>query len=209
LLNDITVFDFETSGLNAREDRVIEMAAIRVIDGEVVTEFETLVRLDGRELSPKITELTGIQPEMLAGAMDETIAFKILRNIMGGSLLVAHNAAFDMQFLHHGMMRIGGKTFENPFLDTMTVARDRFTYPHKLEDLCRRLGIGLTGAHRALNDVYGCWELLKAMHEEDPVDTWVNRLGYLRKYPPPEWVPEHAKVFPTDNRYEPRSDAVG
>ena len=204
MLNDITVFDFETSGLDPVNDRVIEIAAIRIRDGQVVSEFSTLVRLTDRELSPKVTELTGITPEMLAGGMDETLAFKILRNLMGDSLLVAHNAAFDLQFLHWGMQRIGGKTFSNDFIDTLTIARDRFTYPHRLEDLCQRLGIALDGAHRALNDVYACWKLLQTMHEQEPVDNWVNRLGYLRKYPPPVWVPAHAKVFPTDNRYEPK-----
>lgn len=201
MLNDICIFDFETSGLNPENERVIEMAALRVIDGEIVTEFDTLVCLD-RELPPKITEITGIRPEMLVGAMDETIAFKILRNIMGDAVLVAHNAAFDLQFLHHAMQRIGGKTFGNSFLDTMTIARERHAYPHKLGDMCQRYGIALDGAHRALNDVRGTWELLKSMNAEDPVDGFLNRLGYLRKWGPPKWAPAHAEVFGTENRYE-------
>jgi DNA polymerase-3 subunit epsilon len=205
MLNDVTIFDFETTGLNAKEERVIEMAALRVINGEIVTEFETLVRLDDRELPPKITEITGIRPEMLDGAMDEAIAFKILRNIMGDSLLVAHNAAFDLQFLHLAMQRIGGKTFSNSFLDTMTISRERHYYPHKLSDMCSRYGITLDGAHRALNDVRATWELLMAMHLEDSVEPFVNRLGYLSKYGPPPWAPAHAELFPTENRYEPRN----
>lgn len=205
MLNDVTVFDFETSGLNAKEDRVIEMAAIRVINGEIVTEFETLVRLEDRELPPKITELTGIRPEMLAGGMDEMIAFKILRNIMGDSLLVAHNAAFDLQFLHWAMQRIGGKTFRNPFIDTLTISRERHVYPHKLSDMCERYGIELQGAHRALNDVRATWELLMALHLEDSVEPYINRLGYLNKFGPPPWSPEHAILFGTDNRYEERN----
>lgn len=205
MLNDVTIFDFETTGLSGQNDRVIEMAAIRVINGEIVTEFDTLVRLDDRELPTKITEITGIRPEMLAGAMDETIAFKMLRLIMGDSLLVAHNAAFDMQFLHWAMQRIGGKTFSNPFLDTLTISRARHTYPHKLENMCERYGITLDGAHRALNDVRATWELLTAMHLEDSVEPWINRLGYLSKYGPPPWAPEHAQLFGTENRYEPRN----
>ncbi|GIO13565.1 hypothetical protein J19TS2_31200 [Cohnella xylanilytica] len=205
MLNDVTIFDFETTGLSGQNDRVIEMAALRVVNGEIVTEFETLVRLDGRELPPKITEITGIRPEMLVSAMDETIAFKMLRLIMGDSLLVAHNAAFDLQFLHWAMQRIGGKTFSNPFIDTLTISRARHTYPHKLENMCERYGIKLDGAHRALNDVRATWELLKAMHLEESVEPWINRLGYLSKYPPPAWVPEHATTFATENRYEPRN----
>lgn len=205
MLNDICIFDFETSGLNARGEQVIEMAALRVINGEIVTEFDTLVSLQGRELAPKITEITGITPAMLERAMPEEIAFKILRNIMGNSLLVAHNAAFDLQFLHWAMQRIGNKTFDNHFIDTMTISRARYTYPHTLGDMCRRLNIDLTGAHRALNDVRATHDLLLALHLEESVEPWINRLGYLSKYKAPEWVPAHADVFPTENRYEPRN----
>lgn len=205
MLKDICVFDFETTGLNHAEDRVIEMAAIRVINGEIVSQFQTLVRFDG-ELTPKITEITGITDDMLMGGMEEKPAFTALRRVMGpNSLLVAHNAAFDLQFLHHAMQRLADKTFSNPFIDTMTISRDRHTYPHKLTDMTARYGIELTGAHRALNDVIGCWELLKALHAAEPVDRWVNQLGYLSKYPPPEWIPEYATLFPTENRYEQRS----
>ncbi|AZN43378.1 3'-5' exonuclease [Paenibacillus albus] len=204
MLNDITVFDFETSGLDPVNNRIIEMAAIRAIDGKIVSGFHTLIEFEGT-LDPKITELTGINDFMLRGAMNEALAFKILRNLMGDSLLVAHNAAFDLQFLHHGLQRLAGKTFTNSFLDTLTISRERHTYPHKLTDMCDRYGIVLEGAHRALNDVEGCWQLLKAMHSEKLVDDWVNRLGYLSKFGPPAWAPKHAKVFGTANRYEPRN----
>ncbi|QJC52924.1 3'-5' exonuclease [Paenibacillus albicereus] len=200
MLNDVTVFDFETSGLSPERDRVIEMAAVRIKNGQIVAEFSTLVRIDF-PLAPKITELTGITPEMLTEATDETLAFKILRNLMGDSLLVAHNAAFDLQFLHHGMQRLAGKTFTNPFMDTLTICRDRKPYPHKLENMAVTYGIELDGAHRALNDVKATWELLVALHLEKPVDEWLNRLGYLSKYGPPTWAPNHAKLFGTSNRY--------
>lgn len=201
MLSNLTVFDFETTGLNPLEERVIEMAAIRVIDGEIVTGFHTLVNPD-RPLTPKITEITGITDGMLVGAMAEGIAFRILRNIMGNSLLVAHNAAFDLQFLHCAMQRLSGKTFDNHFIDTMTISRERTTFPHKLVDMCGKYGIELEGAHRALNDVEGCWRLLQKMHEDDPVDGYLNKLGFLNKYGPPAWAPEHAVLFGTNNRYE-------
>lgn len=201
VLNNITVFDFETTGLDAMEERVIEMAAIRVVKGNVIAGFHALVN-PGRTISPKITELTGITNEMLVGAMNESLAFRILRNIMGSSLLVAHNAAFDLQFLHWSLQRLAGKTFENPFIDTLTISRERSEYPHKLTDMCGKYGIELEGAHRALNDVEGCWNLLKALHEEESVLPFVNRLGYLSKYGPPDWWPEYAGIFPTANRYK-------
>lgn len=201
MLTDVTVFDFETTGVNPVNDRIIEVAAIRCINGEIVSQFQTLVKLDG-ELSPKITEITGITDADLLGGMDEDIAFKILRNLAKDSLLVAHNAAFDLAFLHFWMQRTGGRTFSNPFIDTCTISRDRHYYPHKLTNMTERYGIDLTGAHRALNDVIGCWELLKAMHAEKPVNEWVNKLGYLSKYGPPDWTPAYAELLPMSNRYE-------
>lgn len=204
-LNDICVFDFETTGLDHVNDRVIEMAAIRVINGTVVATFSAFLQFDG-VIPTKITEITGITSDMLVGGMDEKLAFTMLRRIMGpDTLLVAHNAAFDLQFLHHTMQRLSGKTFKNPFIDTMTIARDRSTYPHTLVDMCGKYGITLEGAHRALNDVEGCWNLLQAMHREEPVDRWINHLGYLKKYAAPAWVPEYATLFGTENKYEKRT----
>lgn len=209
MLNDICVFDFETTGLDHANDRVIEMAAIRVVNGEIVSQFQTLVKFDG-ELTEKITEITGITSDMLVGGMEEAAAFITLRRIMGpNSLLVAHNAAFDLQFLHYAMQRIKGITFYNPFIDTLSISRDRYTFRskeegHKLEGMCARLGITLTGAHRAFNDVIGCWELLKALHAEAPVDEWVNKLGYMKKFGPEKWYPDHAEIFGMDLKFENR-----
>lgn len=201
MLSNVTVFDFETTGLKPQQDQVIEMAAIRCIDGEVVSEFRTLVQFAGT-LPAKIIEITGITDSMLVGAMDEETAFRVLNRMIGDSLLVAHNAAFDLSFLHFAFQRLAGRSFSNHFIDTLTISRDRHFYPHKLEDMCRRYEIELSGAHRALNDVYGCWGLLQRLHDEEPIDNYLNRLGYLNKYGPPAWSPAHAKLYGTDNRYE-------
>lgn len=197
------VFDFETTGLDPEKDRVIEMAAIRVCDGHVVSEFSTLVK--NGPVVPKITEITGITNEELEHGMPERTAFQILNRFIGDNILVAHYAAFDLAFLHYSLMRNADRTFENSFYDTLTISRDRHYYPHKLTDMCDRYGIVLEGAHRALNDVHGCWELLKKLHEENSIESYINQLGYLSKYGPPKWSPAYAQLFPTENKYEPRS----
>jgi DNA polymerase-3 subunit epsilon len=197
------VFDFETTGLDPEKDRVIEMAAIRVCDGQIVSEFSTLV--NNGPISAKITEITHITNEDLVHGMDERTAFSILNRFIGNNVLVAHNAAFDLAFLHFSMMRNAGRTFDNQFYDTLTISRDRHFYPHKLTDMCQRYGIELEGAHRALNDVYGCWDLLKMFHGENRIDGWINKLGYLSKYGAPKWSPEYAVLIPTENKYEPKS----
>jgi DNA polymerase-3 subunit epsilon len=191
----ITVLDFETTGLDSEKDRVIEMAAVRCFDGQIVSEFSTLVKFDG-ELAPKITEITGIQKSDLEDALDEGTAFRVLNRFIGNSIIVAHNAGFDMGFLHHSFMRLAGRSFENDFIDTLTIARARYPYPHTLTEMCSKLEIELTGAHRALNDVIGCFEVLKKMHESESVDRFLNTLGYKAKYGKPKWHPNKAILLP-------------
>jgi DNA polymerase-3 subunit epsilon/DNA polymerase-3 subunit alpha (Gram-positive type) len=202
VLENITVFDFETSGLDPEKDRVIEVAAIKISNGKLVGEFSTIIN-QPIELTDRITEVTGITTAELKSGMDELLAFKLFNQfIKDTQILVAHNAAFDMQFLHYTLTRLAGRSFNNSFIDTLTISRDRHFYPHTLGDMCGRYDIPLIGAHRALNDVHGCWELLKKLHEKEDVTKYVNELGYLKKYPAPKWTPDWAVLVPTVNRYE-------
>jgi DNA polymerase-3 subunit epsilon len=198
----ITIFDFETSGLSPEKDRVIEIAAIRCKGDQVVSEFSTLVQFDG-VLSPKIVELTGIQQEDLQHGLSEDTAFRILNRFLTDSLLIAHNAAFDLAFLHNGLMRLANRSFNNSFIDTLTIGRDILYYPYTLKDTCDHYAVTLEGAHRALNDVYGCWEIYKRFSQEVDIDSYINKLGYLKKYGPPKWAPSHAQLVPMENRYRP------
>lgn len=199
-LDNITVLDFETSGLDPARDRVIEMAAIRVFGGEIVSQFSSLVRFDGA-LAPKITELTGITSGELVNGMEEETAFRILNRLIGDSIIVAHNAMFDLGFLHHALMRFANRSFRNSFLDTLTISRARHVYPHNLQEMCNRYGIELEGAHRSLNDVIACWKLLEKLNEEKSVEADLNVLGYVRKFGPPKWAPQQANMVSVDIKY--------
>lgn len=198
----ITILDFETSGLNPEKDRVIEIAAIRCKGEKIISEFSTLVKFDGT-LSPKIIQLTGIDPIDLKEGLTEDTAFRILNRFLEDSLLIAHNAAFDLSFLHFTLMRLANRTFSNPFIDTLTISRDILYYPYTLEATCDRYAIRLDGGHRAMNDVYACWEIYKRFMKEVDTSKYINKLGYLRKYGPPKWTPAYASLFPTENRYQP------
>jgi DNA polymerase-3 subunit epsilon len=201
MLSNLLIFDFETTGLDPKQDRVIELAAVKVINGKVASEFSTVVN-SVDYVSDKITEITGITIDEVKNGSNELMAFKVLNHLMKDSVIVAHNAPFDMAFLHYTLDRLAGKTFTNNFIDTLTISRDRHFYPHKLEDMCSRYDIKLEGAHRALNDVHGCLELLNKFHDEKPVDEYINKLGYLQKYGAPKWYPEHAQLTPMYNRYQ-------
>ncbi|MFC5402873.1 PolC-type DNA polymerase III [Cohnella soli] len=199
-LDNITVLDFETSGLDPARDRVIEVAAIRCFGGEIVSQFQTLIRFEGA-LAPKITEITGITSADLVNGMDEETAFRILNRMIGDSTIVAHNAMFDLGFLHHTLLRLANRSFPNDFLDTLTIARERHTFPHNLKDMCLRYGIELEGAHRSLNDVIACWKLLEKMNEEQSVSNYINVLGYMKKYGMPKWHPSKANMVPVEIKY--------
>ncbi|WP_020615798.1 3'-5' exonuclease [Paenibacillus daejeonensis] len=192
-LDNITVLDFETSGLNPSRDRVIEMCAIRCDKGEIVGRFNTLIQFEG-PLAPKITEITGITSPMLEGGMDEETAFRILNRMIGSNLIVAHNAAFDLSFLHYTLMRLAGRSFSNHFIDTLTISRLYHTYPHTLQDMCNTYGIQLDQGHRADFDVLATWELLKKFNRQYDLNAMVNRLGYVEKYGPPKWAPDWAQL---------------
>jgi DNA polymerase-3 subunit epsilon len=196
----VTVFDFETSGLNPEKDKVIEIAAIRCKGNKVISEFSTLVKFDGN-LSPKIIELTGINSTDLEDGMDEETSFRILNRFLQDSVLVAHNAAFDLSFLHFTLLRIANRSFINPFIDTLTISRDILYYPYTLKDTCGQYAISLEGAHRATNDVYACWEIYQRFSQEVDITKYINKLSYLKKYGPPKWAPSYSTLYPTENIY--------
>ncbi|QGQ97012.1 3'-5' exonuclease [Paenibacillus psychroresistens] len=191
---DLTIWDFETSGLDPLKEQVIEMAALKIHKGIITGSFNCFVKHD-KQLSQKITELTGIVDDDLKDGFDEDIAFKMLKQFMGNNIIGAHNATFDLAFLHHSRMRLFNQSFSNSFIDTLTIARDRVPFPHKLTDLTTRHNIEMDTAHRALADVYGCYKLLQHYDKEESVEPWINRLGYVKKWGPATWYPEHAKPF--------------
>lgn len=191
--NNITVFDLETSGLDPQNHKIIEIAAIRVCNGQIVSEFSTLI--NNGPITEEITQLTGITNDQLLTGLSEDSAMRMFKVFMKDSILVAHNALFDLAFLHFTRMRLFNQSFENDFLDTFTIARDRTPFPHKLIQLCERFEIVLEGAHRALNDVRACLKLLEYFDNEEDVTPWINRLGYTKKYGPNAWYPEQALPF--------------
>ncbi|MOA21568.1 DNA polymerase III PolC-type [compost metagenome] len=138
--------------------------------------------------------------------MDEDTAFRILNRMLGDHVLIAHNAAFDLSFLHHSLLRIAGRSFTNSFIDTLTISRERHYYPHTLGEMSNRYGIPLIGGHRALNDVIACWELFRKMNEEQPVDDYLNKLGYLKKFGPPAWSPPGTMLEAIELKYAPRAN---
>lgn len=161
------VFDVETTGLSAVYNTIIELAAVKVKDGEIIDRFMSFAN-PGHPLSVTTMELTGITDEMVKDAPkpDEVLARFV--DWAGDATLVAHNASFDIGFLNTGLARMGRGKIANPVIDTLELAR--FLYPdlknHRLNTLCKKFDIELTQHHRAIYDAEATGHLLMRLLKE-------------------------------------------
>ncbi|MEL6688040.1 MAG: exonuclease domain-containing protein, partial [Pseudomonadota bacterium] len=164
------IVDVETTGGRAGLHRLTEIGAVKMIGGEIVDEFQTLLNPQ-RSIPPNITRLTGISEEMVAGAPLFVEVAERFRDFMGESIFVAHNVNFDYGFISAEYEMIDQR-FRYPKL--CTCASMRRLYPgHKsysLKNLCRDFEIDLTQHHRALCDAKAAAELLKLINEKRMVD---------------------------------------
>ena len=151
---DFIAFDLETTGLHPTGDRIIEIGAVRfAADGSVVDEFEQLVRPD-RPIPAEATAVNGISDEMVADqpAIHEVLP-RFLDFLGNASILLAHNAPFDLSFLAVACGRCGCPPPTHPIVDTCHLARRRISLPnYKLETLGRHLRVIDVEEHRALSD---------------------------------------------------------
>lgn len=197
LFENTTVFDVETTGLDPENNQIIEIAAYRFRKNKRIGTFAMTVNPEC-EVPAFITNLTGITNEdvMEQSTLREVLPF--FMNFIGDSLLVAHNAAFDLAFLQAKVRQYGvAEQISNDFIDTRTICIEHFPYQsHKLEVMCNQLGISLNGAHRALNDVDATYQLLAKLNEDfGDAYSFKNLLYFFRKYEPPAGVPEHSRLI--------------
>lgn len=188
--NKFISFDLETTGF-LKYDEIIEIGAVKVVDGKVVERFDTLVKT-ARKISKEVTEITGITTEMVANApLMEEVLQKFM-DFIGDDILLGHNVMkFDSKFL----LRAGRKNgirINNPFFDVMNYAKrvnmsKNIFNRVNLEELCKKLGVTNEEAHRALSDAEATakvfFELLKfegknENHETidsilEDMDTWL------------------------------------
>ncbi|KGX88600.1 PolC-type DNA polymerase III [Pontibacillus marinus] len=170
--DEYVVFDVETTGLSAIYDTIIELAAVKIKEGEIIDRFESFAN-PHEPLSQTTTDLTGITDDMVKDAPDPDEVLKDFYEWMGDSILVAHNASFDMGFLNTGLKKIGYGKSTNPVIDTLELAR--LLVPslknHRLNTLCKYFDIELTQHHRAIYDAeatgYLLWKLVKEAREKD------------------------------------------
>ena len=187
----LVVFDTEQVGIEFGTDRIIEIGAAALENGEEQGSFNALIRLPaGQTLPPFIIQLTGITDEQLRdeGVDDRTAAEGFCRLLDGAEqpLLVAYNAQFDLNFLYYLLRPLGLlSVLQKPrFLDALTVYRDRRDFPHKLCNAIEAYGLtGVENSHRAVDDARAAALLLEAMAaEKDDLLQYVNLFGVHPKY---------------------------
>lgn len=166
VLEDSTyvVFDVETTGLSAIYDTIIELAAVKMKDGEIIDRFESFANPHHR-LSSTTINLTGITDDLVENAPEVGEVLTRFKEWAGNAILVAHNASFDMGFLNMGYKKLDFGKATNPVIDTLELAR--FLYPdmknHRLNTLAKKFDVELVQHHRAIYDAETTGHLLMKM----------------------------------------------
>ena len=163
LHDEIVVVDFETTGLNPRKNRIIEIGAVRIRNGQVVEEYSRFVNPQ-EPIPQEVVKLTGITDAMVADAGTAETEIPKLLEFIGDAAFAAHNAKFDSAFLREECARLGIE-IKMPIIDTLEFSRRM--YPglksHRLGAVCKSLGISLKNAHRAVHDARATAHVLNRM----------------------------------------------
>lgn len=185
----IIFFDTETTGLNFRHCKIIELAMLTVENGNIVDEYDEFIDV-GKSLDSKITRLTGITDEMISdyGVYEDIVAEDLKERLTPGTLMVAHNCQFDLMFVYNLLKRHYPDEAEDivanvNWMDTVSVLKDRKPYPHKLIDAVEYYGIEKVNFHRAIDDTKALYHVARALKDErNDLKEYINIFGYNPKW---------------------------
>lgn len=146
------VFDVETTGLEPLKEEIIEIGACKVVNGRIDETFSTFIK-PSKHIPKEITELTGITDDMVKDAPTINYVMPDFYKFCDGAVLVAHNIAFDISFIHNMSKKLS-YNFNHKNIDTLLMARTKLPglKNYKLGTIVERLGVKLDNAHRAIND---------------------------------------------------------
>lgn len=152
LYDEYVVFDIETTGLKKETDKIIEIGAVKVKNGVITDKFSSFIN-PHQKLSEKITKLTSITDDMLKDAKEANEIIPEFIKFFSGSVLVAHNANFDVGFIRQ-WAKENNQEINNTVLDTVELSRLLFPElsRHKLDIVAKHLGVSLENHHRAVDD---------------------------------------------------------
>jgi len=160
------VLDLETTGFSPRTEKITEIGIMKLKDGEVIEKFSCFVNPE-KPIPQKVVEVTNITDDMVKDAEKIEQVFPKMLEFIKGSVLVAHNAKFDIGFLKYVAKDLGYE-FDFTSIDTLSLAKDIFPNlkRYKLGRIADELGIKVEVAHRALDDVDTTVKVFKVMLEK-------------------------------------------
>ena len=182
LNTEYIVFDIETTGLSQKKNKIIEIGAVKVKDGEEIDRFSEFINPE-EPIPYSIEQLTSITDEMVMHAPTVDVILPKFLEFCGDDIVVAHNAAFDTGFIKKNAKDLGMK-FDNTIMDTMTLSHvllpelGKFT----LDRVCKALNVKNEHHHRAVDDANATAKIFVKLYEmlvERGVKTVedVNELG--------------------------------
>ncbi len=158
---DYVVFDIETTGLDPTVNEITEIGALKLKGLEVVDMFSSLIK-PKNPIPPEITDLTGIDNNMVAAAPPIEEVLPKFIGFAGAATLIAHNADFDLSFIKHHYKQLTNKEINNSVLCTLKLSRYLLSnlMNHKLHTVASHFGFTVQNRHRAMGDVeltYQVW----------------------------------------------------
>lgn len=160
------VLDIETTGISPTENKITEIGAVKIINGQVVDRYEQLINPQVA-ISEHITSITGITNEMVADQPTIEVVLPQFITFLEDHIIVGHNIMFDYKFLKINASKLG-LAFEKKAMDTLAIARKtlRNLTSRSLESLCLHYEINRERGHRAYDDAYATYELLTILYDQ-------------------------------------------
>jgi len=149
---EFVVVDLETTGLDMERSEIIEIGAVKIINGKEVSTYQTLIK-PKRGISKISEKITGISGEMLKDKPSIEEVLPEFIDFLGNAIVVAHNANFDYRFLRTCIKKVLGKDLKNPYIDTLSLSRALLTMSsYSLDKVASKLKLGGFTHHRAMDD---------------------------------------------------------
>lgn len=150
------VLDTETTGLDYTREKMVEFAAVRLENGKITDEFQTLINPE-QHIRKSSIAIHGITQDMVQDAPTEAEIMPKILEFIGDYPIVAHNAIFDYSFLNEAKLRVTGQKLENARIDTQVMFKEIAPEleSHGLEALTERFNVELNNHHRAMADTMG------------------------------------------------------
>lgn len=158
--NDVVVFDIETTGLEASTCEIIEIGAVKIHNGKITETFETLIKPKGK-IPQEITDLTGITYDMVVSSPSIKQVIPDFYKFCYNTTIMAYNIDFDYKFINQ-FGKKSGYLFDMKQIDAMFLARSFVPglKNFKLSSVCKKLGVSLENAHRAVHDAMATAEVV-------------------------------------------------